>query len=167
MPVNSALIVKRLEDLSEKVDKLAGRIKLQPWVRVALAVAVGLSLLGSGIALGSARRSTRAIHEIIVVRNEGAYARCQADNKTRLEAIKAKEDAAKDLIATAHGLPFSKFDTLTLTAQEAGYVISQRQRAADAYDHRDCSPAGIAAFNAHPFKDPEPCRPDGKGLCRP
>lgn len=125
-----------------------------------------IALVAAVLAIIGLVQARSAIHDIIVVRNEGAYARCQADNKTRQEAIKAKEDAAKDLIAASHNLPFAKFDTLHLTTQEANYVISQRARAAEAYDHRDCSTDGIKKFNKHPFKDPERCVPDGKGLCK-
>lgn len=47
MPANSALIAERLEQLSDKVDHLAGRIQLQPIVRIIIGVALALALVGN------------------------------------------------------------------------------------------------------------------------
>lgn len=113
------------------------------------------------------RNLQRAVDDIVEARTEARNTTCLRDNAIRRDAGEAAARKAQDFIDAQRAYTGAPASTGKLKAAEEAYVESQRAVTLDAYPHRDCSKAGIDAFYANPpAPDPEPCIPDGKGLCQ-
>lgn len=128
--------------------------------RVALAGVI-LALLGL---LGLWQQNGR----IIAARTEARNTQCLRDNEVRHDAGEAGAKKAQDFIDANRKYYKSPPATGALKQAELDYVNSQRAVTLDAYPRRDCTADGVDAYYENPPKARvEPCKPDGRGLCKP
>lgn len=144
----------------EKLDAIGKAIKHSRWAPGVVAYLV-LALLNA-IAIGG----------LIWLQYEAREQRKEALRGTCLQQAAQAERNVESQVASAQVL----IDTAEASRRPdeppgdaailKTYLGNVRAAAQRVNPIRDCSEAGIAAYNAHP-PAPSACRPDGQGFCKP
>lgn len=151
----------KIDRLSARVEQLSGRINIGVAARVAIIVAVALSLLGTGVALDTVwtqgRQRTQSRHNFCLNENAAAERAIGA-------AVNTAEAKARDLIRISGTDPNTALAKAFIQGQRDVTEAEYRR----AFPLRSCTPTGEAEWANNPpdGATATSCPSNGKGYCR-
>lgn len=145
----------------EKLDAIGKAIKHSRWAPGVVAYLV-LALLNA-IAIGGL---IWLQYEAREQRKEALRGTCLQQAAQAERNVESQVASAQVFIDTAEAGRARRGEPPTDPVDIKNYLEGQTAAAQRVNPIRDCSEAGIAAYNAHP-PAPSACRPDGQGFCKP